>query len=85
MHLFGSGGGEAVVESLNKELGKEVPLLGKVPFDVRLREGGDKGEPLVLSDPTAPASLEIIRITELLIKQPRGLAGKSLNLSPVSN
>jgi ATP-binding protein involved in chromosome partitioning len=85
MHLFGSGGGEAVVESLNKELGKEVPLLGKVPFDVRLREGGDKGEPLVLSDPTAPASVEIIRITDLLIKQPRGLAGKSLNLSPVAN
>jgi ATP-binding protein involved in chromosome partitioning len=85
MNLFGSGGGEAVVESLNKELGKEVPLLGKVPFDVRLREGGDKGEPLVLSDPTAPASVEIIRISEQLIKQPKGLAGKPLNLSPVSN
>ncbi len=85
MPLFGSGGGEAVVESLNKELGKEIPLMGKVPFDVRLREGGDTGEPLVLSDPKAAASVEIIRISEMLIKRPKGLAGKSLNLSPVSN
>lgn len=85
MELFGSGGGDAVVESLKKELGKDVPLLGKVPFDNKLREGGDAGEPLVLSEPEAPASKAIIEIATNLIKRPKGLAGKSLNLSPVSN
>ena len=30
-------------------------LLGRVPLDVRLREGGDSGKPLVISDPDAPA------------------------------
>ncbi len=85
MELFGSGGGDAVVESLKKELGKDVPLLGKVPFDNKLREGGDAGEPLVLSEPEAPASKAIIEIAMNLIKRPKGLAGKSLNLSPVSN
>ncbi len=85
MQLFGSGGGEAVVESLTKEIGKEVSLLGKVPFDVRLREGADAGEPLVLADPDSTASSAIIEIANSLIKRPKGLAGKSLNLSPVSN
>lgn len=85
MQLFGAGGGDAVVEALNKELGKEIPLLGKVPFDNRLREGGDRGEPLVLAEPEAPASKAIAMIAEQLIKRPKGLAGKSLNLSPVAN
>ncbi|MFZ9751919.1 MAG: sodium:proton antiporter, partial [Candidatus Nanopelagicales bacterium] len=77
--------GEAVVESLKKEIGKEVSLLGKVPFDVRLREGADAGEPLVLADPDSSASSAIIEIADSIIKRPKGLAGKSLNLSPVSN
>src|SRR5712691_6994781 len=43
--VFGSGGGER----LAGELG--VPLLGRVPLDVALRECGDRGEPLVGADP----------------------------------
>src|SRR6266487_4564782 len=48
--VFGSGGGEAVAAALTRATGTTVPLLGKVPIDVRLREGGDKGVPLVLGD-----------------------------------
>ena len=33
-----------------------MPLLGQVPLDVRLREGGDAGVPLVLGDPDSPAA-----------------------------
>ena len=55
MDLFGSGGGEVVASTLTAELGTDIPLLGRVPFDVRLREGGDSGVPLVLSEPDAPA------------------------------
>src|SRR5215203_4881587 len=37
--LFGSGGGQALAESLSKLTGTTVPLLGQVPIDQRLREG----------------------------------------------
>jgi ATP-binding protein involved in chromosome partitioning len=59
-----------------------VPLLGQIPIDVRLREGGDSGRPLVLSDPDAEASKALLSITEALTGKPRGLAGMSLSLSP---
>src|SRR5690606_5231942 len=52
---FGSGGGKTVAEALTRDVGAEVPLLGQVPLDTRLREGGDAGVPLVLSDPDAEA------------------------------
>src|SRR5919206_95610 len=39
--VFGSGGGLALAADL------DVPLLGTVPLDGRLREQGDAGEPLV--------------------------------------
>ena len=80
--LFGSGCGEAVASALSRSLGAEVPLLGQVPIDVRLREGGDAGSPLVLTDPDAPAAKELLRVTEALTGKPRGLAGMSLGLSP---
>src|SRR3954463_10338572 len=48
--LFGSGGGAAVAASLSKLTGTSVPLLGQIPIDQRLREGGDAGRPLVISE-----------------------------------
>ena len=43
--VFGSGGGQAVADALTRVTGAPVPLLGQVPIDVRLREGGDRGRP----------------------------------------
>jgi ATP-binding protein involved in chromosome partitioning len=80
--VFGSGGGQAVAESLSRSLGADVPLLGQVPLDKRLREGGDNGRPLVLDDPDAPASKELLRVVDTLTGRPRGLAGVSLGLTP---
>ncbi len=80
--VFGTGGGQAVVSSLSQRLGADVSLLGQVPIDVRLREGGDSGQPLVLSAPEASASRALLDITQALIGKPRGLAGMSLGLSP---
>jgi ATP-binding protein involved in chromosome partitioning len=48
--LFGAGGGAA----LAKQLG--VPLLGRIPLVVALREGGDDGRPIVVADPEAEAA-----------------------------
>lgn len=53
--VFGTGGGARVAEGLTKTVGAEVPVLGSIPIDVRLREGGDEGKPVVLSDPDSPA------------------------------
>ena len=59
--IFGSGGGE----DLANELG--VPLLGKIPIDTAVSEGGDKGEPSSLGE--GPASEEINRIADLLVTE----------------
>ena len=82
LDLFGIGGGSLVAETLTGALGTDVPLLGQIPFDVRLREGGDSGSPLVLSEPDAPASQALTAIAETLGRRPRGLAGMSLGITP---
>jgi ATP-binding protein involved in chromosome partitioning len=76
--LFGAGGGSFVARQISEVLGTEVPLLGSVPFDVRLREGGDRGEPLVLADPQAPASLALAQIASRLGLRPRGQVGSEV-------
>jgi ATP-binding protein involved in chromosome partitioning len=80
--VFGSGGGDTVARALTRITGTRVPLLGQVPIDTRLREGGDQGKPLVLSDPDAPAALELTKIADNLGSRARGLAGRSLSISP---
>jgi ATP-binding protein involved in chromosome partitioning len=48
--LFGEGGGQALADEL------DVPLLGKVPLTMPLREGSDSGQPLVFADPDDAAA-----------------------------
>lgn len=80
--LFGAGGGQRVADGLTKTLGTTIPLLGNIPFDVRLREGGDKGEPLVSAFPQSDAAVAMSAIALQLSAKPRGLAGMSLNITP---
>jgi ATP-binding protein involved in chromosome partitioning len=82
LELFGSGGGQRVADGLSKRLGAAVPLLGEIPIDTRLREGGDTGVPLVLSEADAPASATLRQVAKRLSHRQRGLAGMSLSLSP---
>jgi ATP-binding protein involved in chromosome partitioning len=42
--LFGKGGGRAFAEE------NRMPFLGELPLDPAVREGGDSGEPVVLSE-----------------------------------
>jgi len=80
--VFGSGGGEAVAAALTRITGAPVPLLGQVPIDTRLREGGDSGSPLVLGDPDSPAALQLRKISDTLANRGRGLAGRALPITP---
>ena len=61
MEVFGSGGGQAVADSLSRALGAPVPLLGQVPLETRLRECGDGGTPIVLAEPDSPAATALRR------------------------
>jgi ATP-binding protein involved in chromosome partitioning len=80
--IFGSGGGEAVASALTRITGAPVSLLGQIPIDTRLRQGGDEGVPLVLSDPEAPAAQQLRTVADVLSTRARGLAGRSLSISP---
>ena len=83
--VFGSGGGQAVAEALSRSTGTNVPLLGSVPIDLRLREGGDTGRPLVLDEPDAPAAKELRAIADRLSSRARGLVGRPLGISPTGH
>jgi len=54
--LFGEGGSAAMA----RELG--IPMLGSLPLVRELREGGDRGLPLVVSEPEHPQSLAFLEI-----------------------
>ena len=84
LEVFGAGGGARVAEGLSRLVGSDVPLLGQVPLDIRLREAGDAGTPVVLAAPDAPAARALTAVAAALTAAPRVLAGRPLPLTPVS-
>ena len=82
MELFGVGGGDILAQRLTQTVNAPVELLGQIPLDVTLREGGDAGLPIVLSHPQSPAAQALIGIADKLARRPRGLAGMSLGIVP---
>ena len=83
LEIFGSGGGERVSSELGTALGYPVPLLAQVPLDQELREAGDDGLPLVLREGTSPAAEALRGLARSLSHRARGLAGRSLGISPL--
>src|ERR671914_155130 len=59
--IFGEGGGQLLADEL------DVPLLAKVPLQSELREHADTGDPLVLTDPDAPAAQAIFHAARGLV------------------
>jgi ATP-binding protein involved in chromosome partitioning len=82
MELFGSGGGQAVADSLSQSTGTNVPLLGQIPIDQQVREGGDGGAPVVISDPASAAAQALDAIADKLAQRQTSLVGRSLGLAP---
>ncbi len=56
--IFGSGGGEKTAQELG------VPLLGCVPLEIGLREGGDTGLPIVVSNPDSASARSLRDISQ---------------------
>jgi ATP-binding protein involved in chromosome partitioning len=61
-YIFGQGGGAKLAEMIG------APLLGQIPLDPAIREGGDRGQPVALIDPDAPSSQVFYRIADALLK-----------------
>ena len=81
MELFGSGGGLTVSEALTDRLVYDVPLLTQVPFDEALLAGGDRGVPIVESNPDHPAAAALLGLAESVAASRQGLLGQRLPLS----
>ncbi len=83
LEVFGAGGGKRVAETLSGRFGYDVPVLGEIPLDLSLREGGDAGTPIVDTHPDSAAALALTKVATTLSGRGRGLAGMQLGLSPV--
>ena len=84
LEIFGSGGGARVAATLSRRFGTDVPVLGQIPLDPSLREGGDVGKPIVESDPTSAAATALTEVARVISGRGRGLAGMQLGLTPTS-
>jgi ATP-binding protein involved in chromosome partitioning len=80
VQVFGTGGGADAAARLSTP-DEPVPLMASIPLSIALREGGDAGSPIVLSQPADPAAAAILAVAAQLAVRPRGLAGKKLGLS----
>ena len=61
--IFGNGGGRKMAEAM------ELPFLGEVPIDTRVRSGGDEGLPIVAAAPDAPAALAFASVASQVAAQ----------------
>ncbi|HEX5901986.1 MAG TPA: Mrp/NBP35 family ATP-binding protein [Actinomycetota bacterium] len=72
--IFGTGGGDEAAETLG------VPLLAQVPLVTELRDGGDRGKPIVVNDPDGPASVALRDAARKIAQETRSKVRKPLPL-----
>ena len=73
--IFGEGGGQLAADTLG------VPLLGQIPLMPEVREGGDAGTPIVVSNPDSPAGQALLLAARRLAAESRSLLKKPLGLT----
>ena len=78
LDVFGSGGGDRLAQESG------VPFIGAVPLDPKVREGGDDGKPVVLTDPDSPVSLSLRSITEDLAAKISVAATQQSDIIPIN-
>jgi ATP-binding protein involved in chromosome partitioning len=62
-NIFGEGGGRKLADEYN------VPFLGEVPLGIEVREAGDKGVPVVISNPESPQAIAFRQVAEEVARQ----------------
>lgn len=60
--LFGKGGGDALARAA------KVPLLGRIPLEMSVREGGDAGQPTVLAAPESGAGKALREVADRVLQ-----------------
>ncbi len=61
--IFGKGGGSEFADEM------AVPFLGEVPLGIEVREAGDKGTPVVVSNPDSPQAKAFRSVAEEVARQ----------------
>ncbi len=77
--IFGNGGGEALAERYG------VPFLGAVPIAMNIREGGDLGVPIVISQPGSPQAMALQNVAQNVAAQVSIEAIRANKALPVLN
>jgi ATP-binding protein involved in chromosome partitioning len=78
MDVFGAGGGER----LAKESG--VPFIGAIPMDPAVRQGGDQGVPVIVSQPDSPVAQALMVIAEDIAAKISVAAMQKSDFIPIS-
>jgi ATP-binding protein involved in chromosome partitioning len=78
MDIFGSGGGEGLAQATG------TPFLGKIPIAPAVREGGDNGVPIVVSQPDSPAAVALLGIAQGLAARISVAALSGTNELPIN-
>ncbi|MGI9035717.1 MAG: Mrp/NBP35 family ATP-binding protein [Pyrinomonadaceae bacterium] len=61
--IFGAGGGSEFAEEYG------IPFLGEVPLGMEVREAGDRGVPVVISNPDSPQAVAFRKVAEEVARQ----------------
>jgi ATP-binding protein involved in chromosome partitioning len=82
--IFASGGAERASREAN------IPFLGRIPIDPRIREGGDQGHPLVIADPQSASAVAFREIAaqmaaQVSIRNLAGMVGDGTGMGAESN
>lgn len=70
--IFGTGGGKRKSKQL------KIPFLGSIPIDPSVREWGDKGKPVVVSQPDSPVAKRFLELAEEVAKRVEGKSESGL-------
>lgn len=78
MDVFGSGGGERLARKTG------VPFIGAIPMDPAVRIGGDRGEPVVVSDPNSAVAHALSQVAKDIAARISVAAAQQNNFIPIN-
>lgn len=72
--IFKRGGGERTAELL------DCPFLGRIPLDPEIVEGGDAGEPIVVTKPEGPHSEAFRKVAEAVVSEVKSRPPRKISI-----
>ena len=78
MDIFGSGGGARLAQEAG------VPFIGTIPLDPSVRQGGDSGKPVVISNPDSPVAQALCNVAESVAARISIAAVRQANMIPIN-